>query len=64
MKDLLERLRLQVGHLDIVPEELEGRDQRSALFKTMFLAFRAAGARDWRSNLSISLSHKATPQNN
>jgi hypothetical protein len=53
--ELLDRLRLQVGRLDIVPEELEGRNQRSALFKTMFLAFRAAGAKDWRSNLAISL---------
>lgn len=55
---LLERLRLQVGRLDIAPEELEGRNQRSALFKTMFLAFRAAGASDWHSNLSIALSHR------
>jgi hypothetical protein len=55
--ELLDRLRLQVGRLDIAPEELEGRNQRSALFKTMFLAFRAAGAKDWRSNLAIALGH-------
>lgn len=58
--ELIDRLRLQVGHLDIVPEELEGRNQRSALFKTMFLAFRAAGARDWRSNLTIALDHEGS----
>jgi hypothetical protein len=56
-KELLDRLRLQVGRLDIAPDELEGRNQRSALFKTMFLAFRAAGAKDWRSNLTIALDH-------
>ena len=55
--DLIDRLRLQVGRLDVAPEELEGRNQRSALVKTMFLAFRAAGAKDWRSNLAISLDH-------
>lgn len=55
--ELVERLRLQVGRLDIAPEELDGRSQRSALFKTMFLAFRAADARDWRSSLSIALDH-------
>lgn len=55
---LIDRLRLQVGRLDIIPEEFEGRNQRSALFKTMFLAFRAAGAQDWRSNLAIALGHK------
>ena len=56
--ELLDRLRRQVGRLDIAPEELEGRNQRSALFKTMFLAFRAGGARDWSSNLSIALGHR------
>ncbi|MSP81885.1 MAG: DUF262 domain-containing protein [Alphaproteobacteria bacterium] len=56
--ELLERLRLQVGRLDIAPEELEGRNQRSALFKTMFLAFREAGACDWKSNLAIALGHR------
>jgi len=55
---LLDRLRLQVGRLDIAPEELEGRNQRSALFKTMFLAFRAAGSKDWQSNLAIALGHR------
>jgi hypothetical protein len=56
-EELVDRLRLQMGRLDISPEELEGRNQRSALFKTMFLAFRAGGAKDWRSHLSIALDH-------
>lgn len=56
--ELIERLRLQVGRLDISAGELEGRNQRSALFKTMFLAFRADGAKDWRSNLAIALDHE------
>ncbi|MFL6690569.1 MAG: hypothetical protein ACJ8IR_10360 [Alphaproteobacteria bacterium] len=55
--ELIDRLRLQVGRLDISSDELEGRNQRSALFKTMFLAFRNAGAKDWRSNLAIALDH-------
>ncbi len=54
---MIDRLRLQVGRLDITPEELEGRNRRSALFKTMFLAFRDKGATDWRSNLTIALDH-------
>ena len=58
--ELIDRLRLQVGRLDISPNELEGRNQRSALFKTMYLAFRSAGARDWRSNLTISLDHSGS----
>jgi hypothetical protein len=57
VQDLIDRLRLQVGRLDITPEELEGRNQRSAVFKTMFLAFKAGGAKDWQSNLAISLDH-------
>ena len=55
--ELLDRLRTQVGRLDVAPEELEGRSQRSALFKTMFLAFQAAGAKDWQTQLAIALSH-------
>lgn len=55
---LIETLRLQFGRLDIEPGELEGRNARSAYFKTMFLAFREDGATDWTSNLAISLSHK------
>ena len=55
-KELTERLLQQVGRLDIPPEELEGRNQRSALFKMMFLAFSAAGAKDWRSQLAIALN--------
>lgn len=57
LQDLIERLRQQVGRLDVTPAELEGRSARSALFKTMFLAFRKAGAKDWRSNLVIALDH-------
>ncbi len=56
--ELIDRLRLQVGRLDVTAEELFGRNQRSALFKTMFLAFRAAGAQDWESKLAIALDHK------
>lgn len=55
--ELVNRLRLQAGRLDISPGELVGRNQRSALFKTMFLAFRAAGATDWHSGLSIAFDH-------
>lgn len=58
--ELTERLRQQVGRLDIAPEELEGRNQRSALFKTMFLAFRESGAKDWKSQLAISLDHSGS----
>ena len=56
-QEMIDRLRQQVGRLDVSPEEFEGRTQRSALFKTMFLAFRAAGATDWRSQLAIALDH-------
>lgn len=56
-KEMIDRLRQQVGRLDISPDELDGRNQRSALFKTMFLMFRAAGAKDWRSKVTIALDH-------
>jgi hypothetical protein len=59
-QELMDRLKQQVGRLDIAPEELEGRNQRSALFKTMFLAFRDAGAKDWRSQVAIALDHSGS----
>jgi hypothetical protein len=58
--ELIDRLRLQFGRLDIAPEELEGRNSRSSLFKTMFLAFHAADAKDWRSHLRIALDHRGS----
>ena len=54
---LIETLTQQFGRLDIQPADLEGRNARSAYFKTMFMAFRQDGAKDWTSNLAISLSH-------
>ena len=44
-----------------LPPRIRGRNQRSSLFKTMFLAFRDADARDWNSNLEISLAHTGAP---
>jgi hypothetical protein len=54
---LLERLATQVGRLDITPSELIGRNAQSGLFKTMFLAFKADQAKDWNTNLEISVNH-------
>ncbi|QDV81047.1 GmrSD restriction endonuclease domain-containing protein [Botrimarina mediterranea] len=57
VEGMIESLKSQFGRLDITPGELEGRNARSAYFKTLFLAFRKDGAKDWTSNLNISLSH-------
>jgi hypothetical protein len=59
-KEMIDRLRQQVGRLDITAGELEGRGQRSALFKTMFLAFRSGDAKDWRSQVAIALDHSGS----
>jgi hypothetical protein len=54
---LLEKLSIQVGRLDITTAELIGRNAQSGIFKTMFLAFRADEAKDWNTNLEISINH-------
>jgi len=59
-QEMIDRLRQQVGRLDVAIDELEGRNQRSALFKTMFLALRAGGAKDWKSQVAIALDHSGT----
>jgi len=55
---LIERLAIQVGRLEIVPDELKGRNQISSIFKTMYLAFKARGAQDWETGLEISIGHR------
>ena len=54
---LIQRLTQQFGRLEFTSEDLVGRNSRSGVFKTMFLAFRAADARDWKTNLKIGLNH-------
>lgn len=53
--ELLRILRAQVGRLDVLPDDLENRNTRSAYFKVMFMAFRAAEAEDWRNRIKIAL---------
>lgn len=55
--NLSQRLIQQFGRLDFTPEDLIGRNSRSGVFKTMFLAFRQADARDWKTDLKISAKH-------
>ena len=55
--ELLERLRQQVGRLEIEASDFIARNARSGLFKNMFLVFAADGARDWDSQLPISPNH-------
>ena len=57
INDLITRLKNQVGNLSITTDELVGRNRRSALFKTMFLAFKKQGANDWSSNIQIAVDH-------
>lgn len=57
---MLDNLNQQFGRLKIEPEDLAGRNQRSGLFKTMFLAFRAEGAKDWYTRLAIDIDHSGS----
>jgi hypothetical protein len=55
--ELLKSLRQQFGRFEIEPADIAGRGQRSALFSTAYLALKARGAKDWRTRLSLSLTH-------
>jgi hypothetical protein len=55
---LLEASTQQVGRLEVLPSDLAGRGQRSALFSMAYLALRARGAKDWRTRLGLSLTHQ------
>ncbi len=56
--DLKAALSLQLGRLHIEATDLAGRSERSALFSMAYLALKAKGAKDWQSQLEISLSHQ------
>jgi hypothetical protein len=56
---LLNSLAVQFGRLDIQPVDLLGRNQRSGLFRTMFLVFRSKGAKDWFTQGTISVSQQS-----
>jgi hypothetical protein len=56
--DLLASLNQQVGRLEVLPEDFVGRGQRSALFSMAYLALRARGAKDWQTQLGLSLTHQ------
>lgn len=56
--DLLEALKQQVGRLEVQPSDLAGRGQRSSLFSMAYLALKARGAKDWRTQLGLSLTHQ------
>lgn len=60
VQGLLQSLRTQVGRLDILASDLENRNSRSAYFKSMFMAFKKAEAKDWRDQLVISLKHSGS----
>ena len=56
LDSMLGDLEKQVVRMAIGPEELVGRDNRSPYYKTMFMAFRYAGAKDWFSQNLIDLN--------
>ena len=56
--DLKAAVELQLGRLHIDAADLVGRSKRSALFPMAYLALKARGAKDWRSQLELSLRHQ------
>jgi len=57
-EDLMVALELQVGRLRVEPADLIGRSQRSPLFAMTYLALKDKGAKDWRSQLELSLTNQ------
>jgi len=57
-EDLIGALQFQVGRLQVEAADFVGRGQRSALFAMAYLALKARGATDWRSQLALSLTHQ------
>ena len=56
--DLISYLKVQLGRLETLPEDFVGKNPRSALFPTAYLALKARSAKDWRTGLGLSLTHQ------
>lgn len=56
-RELLELVKQQFGRIRFSAADFAGRGSRNPLYQTTYLAVRHAGAKDWRSGLSISLTH-------
>lgn len=52
-----ENVKAQFGRIDIEESELEGKFSTSGVYRNMFIIMRAAGARDWKTNLTIDLNN-------
>jgi hypothetical protein len=55
--DLIERINLQFGRLDVTEAEISGKTSNGGYFKAMYLAFKEDEAKDWVTNLEISTKH-------
>lgn len=53
---LLKNLRAWGGDAEFTPEAFAGKNQRSPLFKLMFIALKANDAKDWHTALTISVT--------
>ena len=58
--DLIERINLQFGRLDVTEAEISGKTSNGGYFKAMYLAFKEDEAKDWVTNLEISTKHSGT----
>lgn len=57
-EDLLRFVERQVGRLYVEADDLARRSTNNPLFSMAYLALKEMGARDWLSNLGLSLSHQ------
>jgi hypothetical protein len=56
-RQLTDLVQQQFGHTRFSASNFAGRGARNPLFQTAYLAVKHAGAKDWRSGLSVSLTH-------
>lgn len=56
--DLIGTLEHQLGRLRVEPADLVERGKQSVLFAMAYLTLKSRGAKDWRSQLELSLAHQ------
>ena len=51
--EMIERVRVQAGGLEVTAEHLEGKTRQSSIFRMMYILAKQSGAKDWGTGLAL-----------
>lgn len=51
--EMIERVRMQAGRLEVTAEHLEGKTRQSSIFRMVYILAKKSGAKDWGTGLAL-----------